>query len=251
MTRLVHTAPHPGPVLLDLYVPSGTVKVTCDPDCERAKVVVRAAGYATETVRTGWADKYSRFSVHIPESDGVTPASIQNINVVGGSVAIGNSVGGDLTINGTRVSADVGADDLEITATVPEGSAIVAVTRAARVQAFGEYTAVQFTSTAGGLLVESTRLLMANTVSGRVRAEAISRCALVETVSGAIDLYVSEGAQVTARSVSGRIRVDASPTALAEGLEVDATSVSGRVITPDTDGISTAWTRRAHRGGAR
>ncbi|XVQ10915.1 DUF4097 family beta strand repeat-containing protein [Spirillospora sp. CA-255316] len=237
-----------------------------------------------------WDEANARLTVCVPNIDGLSVVGVGNLDVVGvdASVVLGNSVGGDLIVNGTRVGAgtNVSVGHLEITVAVPEDSALVAVTRAASVEAHGEYTAVRFTSTSGDLSVGGTQLLWANTVSGSVYAEAVDGYAVVgsvsgsirirrtdnikarstsgrvavedlggiadlETTSGAIDVYATEGARVRARSVSGRIRVDASPTALAEGLDVDAISRSGRVRTPDIGVPATSRARQPRRGGAR
>lgn len=230
MTTRTLTADRSGPVLLDLTLPAGTMPVTAEPDRDTAEVTITARGQdpaVADAVRDAalWWSPEGGFggtlTVQVPEVNsggfqGVTfgrggtsvtqilgyvpaGATVTGLSITGaGGIRVGD---GTVIVNGVPVAGS----QVEISARVPEGSLIRASSRAADLTARGEYAAVVFASTSGDLDVGGVGELIAETVSGDVRAACVARRARLKSTSG--DICIERIDVVVAESVSGDIHV--------------------------------------------
>ncbi|GLZ15644.1 hypothetical protein Acsp04_58790 [Actinomadura sp. NBRC 104425] len=300
MTTRALTASRPGPVALSVDLPAGDVTVIADPACTVAEVAVTAHGddpAVHDAVRDAvlrWDEATNTLSVRVDshvgggvavvggtqtvighrgmtvvQSFGDIPAgvTVNGVAITGDGVV---NLGGRVVINGVEVTGRgviVAGGRVEVTAHVPVGTRVAAVTQSAPVSCSGEFAAVDFTSASGGLSAGGVGALRAETTSGAVSAAAVDGAAVVRsvsgevylgragdvhaattsgdvtvtafagradvsTVSGDVRVRATGGGTVRARSVSGDITVIATGTALAEGLAVTARSQSGDVVTP-------------------
>ncbi|MFG2002097.1 DUF4097 family beta strand repeat-containing protein [Spirillospora sp. NPDC048911] len=306
------TATRRGPVALSVDLTAGDIKVITDPDRTVAEVTVTAHG-DDRAVHDAVRDAGLRYDESTGELTVKVDAPAGGVTVIGGSQTIIGTGGatvlqsfGDIaagvTVNGVEITGDgivsfgrvtvngveitgrgVTVGRVEITAHVPEGSIVAAVTRSAHLECSGEFAVVGFTSTSGDLSVGGVGTLRADTTSGDITAAIVDGAAIVRSVSGDVHLgraddvtanatsgditvgdfagraevssvsgdvrvRATEGGIITARSVSGDVTVTATGTALAEGLTVNATSRTGRVTTPtDHPNDTTSHARRPRR----
>lgn len=312
-TNRTLTAARPGPVTLSVDLPAGDIKVVTHPSRTLAEVTVTAVGddpTLADAVRDAllrWEDSTGTLTVRVrPPADGVTivggtqtvignhastivqsfgdiPAGVTVTGAVINSDGIVNIGSGRIVVNGMEITGDTAAGGrVEITAHLPEGSTVAALTRSAPLTCSGELAEIDFTSTSGALSAGGVGALRAKTTSGDIVAAVVDGAAVARSVSGDVhlsradDVYASstsgdvtvndfagradlasvsgdvrvraaEGGTIRARSVSGDVIVTATATALAEGLTVNATSRTGRVTTPTDTPPGTATATRARR----
>ncbi|WP_433465367.1 DUF4097 family beta strand repeat-containing protein [Spirillospora sp. CA-128828] len=315
MTRTL-TATRPGPVALSVDLPAGDIRVITDPDRMVAEITVTTLGddpAVDDAVRGAFLhnnEPAGELTVRVrPPSGGVTIVGgtqtvignrgamvVQSFGDIGagvtangavisgdGIVSIGDRVGGRVVVNGVEVTGGgIVGGHVQITAQLPEGSSVAAVTRSAPLRCEGELAAVAFTSTSGDLSAGGVAALRAKTTSGDIDADVVDGAAVLEsvsgdvrlgraddiraattsghvtvndfggdaevtTVSGGVRVHAAEGGTITARSISGHVTVTATGTALAEGLTVHATSRIGHVTTPTDTPPGSASTSRVRR----
>ncbi|WP_026412353.1 DUF4097 family beta strand repeat-containing protein [Actinomadura oligospora] len=292
MTFRSLSAPKSGPVYLSVDLPIGSVEVISEPGRTVAEVTVTATGTspalaeAVQDATLVWDSERDTLFLRVLDAASGSQTVIQT----NGSVHVGRGTvvtqigrvngtldfgGDDITINGVSVGGTtvIGGDagDLRVTARVPELSSVVVKTRAADLDASGLYEGIKFESTSGHLRAGRTRHLIAETVSGSVRADVaehanvrstsgrvrVGRTADIraKSVSGDIDVHAFHSAGTTgvasltatsgdvtvtatgpgtveAESVSGDVEVIAGPDCDVDALRVDARSRVGRVRTP-------------------
>ncbi len=267
MTVRTLSADRPGPVLVAIDLPAGSVTVTTDPAVTAAVVSVRATtddpalNDALQRAELRW-DPTGALVVSVPDLPATTVTStgygttiVQRFGNVGPDTVITGAVigdvvniGGKTVINGVTISgpAPVSVGTIEITARVPERSNLDVRGTAAEVFADGHFGDVTVKTISGDLRVLTTRTLTATTTSGDVHVGAVDGEATARTVSGDIRIYSFTGhadlasvsgnigvrvigtAGGTARSVSGNVRI--LPATVAT-VAITATSVSGHVTT--------------------
>ncbi|MEV7466151.1 DUF4097 family beta strand repeat-containing protein [Streptomyces kronopolitis] len=277
-----------GPIVIDatLLGNGGTVTVRADASCERATLTVSTAdedGPSAEAVRNTALRQISK-GLHVNvQGDGASSGGttivrgggrgvtvIQSAgNVTGtmigyqGDVIGGNFVGGDMIVNGVRVSGGTtiiqGGSPIDIVAVVPEGSSVVGHTQSASIDAQGPLTSITADTQSGAVTVEQAADITAKTMSGSVRlgrtdfvnAKTMSGSvqiadfggtARIKTMSGSVRVHATAGGDVDVNTMSGSITVTATDAALADDLDVRPRSMSGRISVPN---------RRANDSGPR
>ncbi|MEV7217891.1 DUF4097 family beta strand repeat-containing protein [Kitasatospora cineracea] len=310
--RTLH-AERTGPVTLDLDLPAGTITVLAEAGRERASVTIRTAdetGSSADAV-TGavlrWEergalvakveDTGSSITTVVHTGRGTTFVQSMGNVVANGSViglqlgsggvvaGIGNMVvnGNGVFVNGQKIShggagTRIGGSPIEITALVPEGSTVLALTRSADIDAEGTLTAVNgrtqsgdirlgtvertavetqsggvtidrsqdatIKTQSGGIRLGRTDLVQATTMSGNIRIADFGGTAQLKTMSGDITVHATAGGDLSARTMSGDIDVTATATALDENLDVQTNSMSGRVRTPQHRAAASGARRR-------
>lgn len=266
MTTRTLTAQRPGPLLVAVNLPAGSVNVLSDPRATTAELQIRATtddralNDAVGRAVLRW-DEAGALMVSVPELPATSGGTVINVNnvgtgtvITGSTMTFGNVVtgGGKVVINGVTVSGSgtVITGTIEITVRVPEGCNIDVRGTAADLTAAGEFGAIIAKTVSGDVHVDAAHTLTATTTSGDVTAGTVDTTATIKTVSGDIELTAFAGnatlgsvsgdiqinarhaAGITARSVSGNVRVTATDRALTAGVSVQANSVSGRVTTP-------------------
>ncbi|MFG1854065.1 DUF4097 family beta strand repeat-containing protein [Actinomadura geliboluensis] len=313
MTTRTLTATRPGPVALSVDLSAGDVRVFTDTGRALAEVTVTAHGddpAVHDSVRDAvlrWEKDAGAVTVRAhPPAGGVTvigtgqavfgnhattvvhsfgdiPAGVTVTGAVINGEGIVNLAGGRVTVNGVEVTGGaVAGGRVQITAHLPEGSSVTALTKSAPMACTGEFAAIDFTSTSGDLTAGGIGTLCARTTSGDITAAVVDGAAVLRSISGDVylgradditaattsgdvtvndfagradlqsvagDLRVraTEGGTLTARTVSGDITVTATDTALTEGLTVNATSRAGRVTTPTDNPPGPATAARPRR----
>ncbi|GAB3115813.1 hypothetical protein GCM10027160_23740 [Streptomyces calidiresistens] len=292
------TADRSGPITIDasLLGHGGTITVRAAADCERATLTITTTdqdGPAADAVRdatlrsdhglvanvqgkgdTGGTTVItgSGRGTHVVQNFGTVTGRVVGLqiggNVVGGNINVG---GGDVFVNGVRVSGQnatiiQGSAPIEITATVPEGSSLLARTHSADVRAEGAILNVSAHTQSGDVTTGHAAKVTASTQSGDVRVEKaahinaktqsgslrLGRTDVVEgssmsgditisdfggtahlkNMSGDIRIHATAGGDITASTMSGDVTVTATQDALTDDLNVQANSMSGRVNTP-------------------
>lgn len=230
MTSRTLTAPKPGPVLLSVDLPHGTVQVHAEAGRTVAEVTVTtddpALGSAVQDAELAWNPSRDELIVRVPETSGTQStvvshdgwirvtqnfgkvprgATVTGVTINDGVINVGD---GNVTINGMTVvgNAVIGetVGTITVTAYLPEQSALVSCTRSASLDADGTYEGVKATSASGAVTVENARYLIANTASGRIRAEVAEH---VQANSKSGGIRIGHTADVSARTKSGAITV--------------------------------------------
>lgn len=295
MTTRKLTAETAGPVTIDaiLLGHGGTVTVRAEADCERATLTIHTAdedGEAADTVRAATLRQsgttlYADVKGKGGPGGGTTIITGGGRNVVqsvvsnnrGSTIQIGGNfvggfVGGDVIINGVRVTGGGGAtiingsSPIEITAVVPEGSSVIGRTQSADILAegavlnvsgdtqsgdvrAGHVSKVAAKTQSGDVRVERaafidahtqsgdirlgcTDVVEANTMSGDIAIADFGGSARLKSMSGDIRVHATSGGDVSATTMSGDIDVTATENALADDLDVITSSMSGRVRAP-------------------
>ncbi len=262
MTVRTLSAQCPGPVLVAVTLPFGTVQVTTDPQVTTAELTLKATTddpaltAAVERAELRW-DPTGALVVSVPDLPAVAGGTgIHVTNLGSGMVITGThmvfghiaAVGGKTVINGVTVSGPgtVSVGTIEITARVPERSNLDVRGPAAEVFADGHFGDVTAKTISGDVRVLTTRTLTATTTSGDVHVGEVDGYATVHTVSGDVRIYsfignadlasvsghigvrVIGAASGNARSVSGNVKI--LPATVAT-VAITATSVSGRATT--------------------
>ncbi|WP_404871031.1 DUF4097 family beta strand repeat-containing protein (plasmid) [Kitasatospora griseola] len=309
-TRTLH-AERTGPVTLDLDLPAGSITVRAEAGRERAALTIRTAdetGSSADAVTDAvlrWEERgalvaqvkntgAAGFTSVVQGNRGTTV--IQSFDSVsfGGSVIgmVGGTIHGDLILGGGKTivngqvishggagtTVHIGGSPIEIIATVPEGSTVIARTRSADVTADGSLTAVNARTQSGDIRLDTverpvvetqsgdvtiersqdaniktqsgdirlgrTDVVQANTQSGDIRVTDFGGTALLNTMSGDLTVHATAGGDLTARTMSGDVAVTATEAALTEDLDVQANSMSGRVRTPQRRAAGSGVRRR-------
>lgn len=241
MTAHSIIAAQDGPVTLDLSLSAGRITVTVETDRTRAEAWLVTAdedGPSADAVLDArlTADGF-RLTVDVPDVPGGSTTVVQS----GGSVHVTQSAtvvrgsmtglvigGGDVFVNGQRVTGNSGivvargGSPIHLHVKVPVGSSVSARTRSADVVTAGLLASVSARTTSGDVQVDAATTVRANTMSGDVTIESLTGPGLVNTMSGDIRAHGSESAELSASSMSGDIRTTGS-------VRVDASSMSGRV----------------------
>lgn len=290
MTTRKLAAETTGPVTIDasLLGHGGVISVRAEADCERATLTISTAdeeGAAADAVRdatlrqsaTGLnATVHGKGSV----SGGTTVVTsgrrgmtvIQSAGTVYGNVTGMSIVGGDVYVNGVKVTgagdATVikGTAPIEITAIVPPGSKVIGHTQSADIEAIGSFALVSGHTQSGDLRVDDTEKLTvstqsgnvtvnkaadisvktqsgdvnlnltdvvdANTMSGDIRIRDFGGTARLKTMSGDIRVHATAGGDIDANTMSGDIDVTATQAAMDDNLDVRPRSMSGRINVP-------------------
>ncbi|MBB2909154.1 hypothetical protein FHS43_000400 [Streptosporangium becharense] len=256
-TERTLSAPMPGPVVVDLTMPSGLIEVTVG-DVDRAEITLTSdaptdspAARAIAAATLSADARVVTVGVPTPEHDSVTVISGTRGGriVVSGTTTSGIIVsGGTVHISGTILSAGnhVAAvssaaltPGVRVTVRLPRGCALRIDTRSAHVTTRGDLEWIDFVSVSGDLTAQACGKLTASTSSGDVRAE-FADGAVVRTISGDIRLGRTETAILSAtsgditigdfggsarlRTVSGDITVHAT-----EPGQVSASATSGDI----------------------
>jgi len=307
-TRTLH-AERTGPITLDLDLPAGSITVRAEAGRERAALTIRTAdetGSSADAVTDAvlrWEERGAL--VAQVKNTGATGATtivrgnrgttvIQSFDSVsfGGTVIgmVGGTIHGDLVLGGGKTvvngqvishggagtTVHIGGSPIQIIATVPEGSTVIARTSSADVTAEGCFAAVNGRTQSGDVRLDTverpmvetqsgdvtidrsqdaniktqsgdislgrTDVVQASTMSGDIRVTDFGGTALLNSMSGDLTVHATAGGSLTARTMSGDVEVTATDTALGDDLDVQANSMSGRVRTPK---------RRTAGGGVR
>ncbi|WP_331764330.1 DUF4097 family beta strand repeat-containing protein [Streptomyces sp. NBC_01506] len=289
MTTRKIAAETTGPVTIDasLLRHGGAISVRTDAHCERAVLTISTTdedGAAADAVRDATLRRSTTGLVAAVEGKGggasgttvITGGGrgmtvIQSSGSVHGSVVGMNFVGGNVYVNGARISGGAttvvtGTAPIEITATVPPGSKVIGRTDSADIEARGSFAVVSGHTQSGDIRVDHTEKLIASTKSGDVTVDKaadsniktmsgdvqLDRTDLAEvhtmsgdigvrdfggtarlkTMSGDIRVHATAGGDLDASSMSGDISVTATPAALDADLQVRPHSMSGRINVP-------------------
>ncbi|MFH8986380.1 DUF4097 family beta strand repeat-containing protein [Streptomyces varsoviensis] len=304
MTTRKIAAENTGPVTIDaaLFGHGGTITVRAAADCERATLTVHTAdeeGPAADAVREATLRQSGTGLYVSVEGKGGTSGGTtiitgggrrgtsvyQSFGTVTGSVTGMTIVGGDVVVNGVRISGNGGttvingSSPIEITATVPEGSSVIGRTQSADVIAegailnvtgntqsgdvrAGHVARVDASTQSGDVVVDRaaqitaktqsgdvrlgrTDVVEGNTMSGDIRIGDFGGTARLKTMSGSIHVHATAGGDLSARTMSGDVTVTATEAALGDNLDVQANSMSGRVRTPQRRSGSSSPRRRS------
>ncbi|MFD5588793.1 DUF4097 family beta strand repeat-containing protein [Streptomyces sp. NPDC127063] len=295
MTARTIAAETTGPVTIDasLLGHGGVISVRAEADCERATLTISTTdeeGAAADAVRDAMLRQSAnglnatvqgkgvisggttvitggRRGMTVIQSAGTVYGDVTGVSFVGG-----NFVGGDVYVNGVKVTgageATVikGTAPIEITAVVPPGSKVIGHTQSADIEAMGCFALVSGHTQSGDLRVDDTEKLTvstqsgnvtvnkaadisaktqsgdvnlnvtdvvdANTMSGDIRIRDFGGTARLKTMSGDIRVHATAGGDVDAHTMSGDIDVTATQIALDEHLDVRPRSMSGRISVP-------------------
>jgi hypothetical protein len=287
-----------GPVTIDatLLGHGGTITVRTESDCERATLTVRTAdeeGAAADAVREATL-RQSDTGLHASvegkggASGGTTiitgggnhgTSVFQSFGTITGSVTGMTIVGGDVVVNGVRVSGNSGttvingSSPIEITAVVPEGSSVIGRTQSADVITEGtllnvtgntqsgdvrtghvakvraatqsgdvviaQAAHISAKTQSGDIRLGRTDVVEGDTMSGDIRIADFGGTARLKSMSGDIQVHATAGGDVSARTMSGDVNVTATEAALDGDLDVQANSMSGSVRTPQRRRSST------------
>ncbi|MFD4020632.1 DUF4097 family beta strand repeat-containing protein [Streptomyces sindenensis] len=290
MTTRKIAAETTGPVTIDatLLGHGGTISVRAVPGCERATITVHTAdeeGPAADAVREATLRQSgSELSVSVRGKGGNTGGTTtvisnrrggsvyQSVGNITGQVVGMNIAGGNVTVNGVRISGRGGAvvingsSPVEITAVVPVGSSINGRSQSADIIAEGvlldvtgstqsgdvrtenastvrvstqsgdvvvhRASTVNARTQSGDLRLASAATVDGDTMSGDVEIKALSGVARVNSMSGDVRIHAVTGGRVSAGTMSGDVSVTAAAEALRSGLDVRADSMTGDVRTP-------------------
>ena len=190
----------PGPVELDISVPSGQIVVETV-DGEESTVVLEGSERAIENAVVDFDG--TRLSV-----------SMRNRGPVGFTIEIG-----DITFGSGS------GGKLNVHATVPHGSRGALNTASADMRLRGRFASLETKSASGDLVVDGTveGNAAVKTVSGDARLQEVGGSLQMQSVSGDLRVH-TVGGSLMAKSVSGDVRVES----LREG-EATVQSVSGDI----------------------
>ncbi|MGW2110695.1 DUF4097 family beta strand repeat-containing protein [Streptomyces sp. NPDC001948] len=298
MTTRKLAAETTGPVTIDanLLGHGGTISVRAEADCERATLTISTTdedGPAADAVRDATLRQSAtglNATVHgqggtgggttiitgggrgmtVIQSAGTVNGRMTGMTINGG-IFDGNFVGGDVYVNGVKVSGSgtaviQGSAPIEITAIVPLGSKVIAHAQSADIEARGSFALVSATTQSGSLRVDDaekvtvstqsgsvsvnkaadisaktqsggvylniTDVVDAHTMSGSIDIRDFAGTARLKTMSGSIRVHATAGGDIDAKTMSGSIDVTATQAALDEHLDVRPRSMSGRINVP-------------------
>ncbi|OKJ46846.1 DUF4097 family beta strand repeat-containing protein [Streptomyces sp. CB02115] len=297
MTTRKFTAETAGPVTIDatLLGHGGIVTVRAEADCQHATLTIRTAdeeGAAADTVRAATLRQSGTTLYASVRGEGGTGGGSTTIvtggrrnvvqSVVGnnygsivqisGSVIGGNFAGGDVVVNGRRITGGGGttvingSSPIEITAVVPEGSSVIGRTQSADIVAEGavlnvsgdtqsgdvraghvgqvaahtqsgdvrveKAAFIDAKTMSGDIRLGSTDVVEGNTMSGDITIADFGGSARLKTMSGDIRAHATTGGDLSATTISGDITVTATETALIDDLDVITSTVTGSVRAP-------------------
>ncbi|MGY0060256.1 DUF4097 family beta strand repeat-containing protein [Streptomyces sp. LZ34] len=237
MTERTFQMTTPGPVVLGLNLPMGSIDAQVIDSLTTASVVLStqdSTGSAADAVNRAHACQNGQtLAVEVPELPGPVMTQtvrgnriVQHVGVVTGSVT-------GLTIINGRVIHGGGFQDMqqvsEIRARVllPSHSSLAVVSGSADAVVHGFLDRMEFRSVSGDLHVNGARELRTQTTSGDLDIVRVTERLTVSTVSGdvAVDHYSGNGAELN--STSGDITLAATPQVAGF---ITATSVSGDVL---------------------
>jgi hypothetical protein len=225
------TAATTGPIVVDaaLLRHAGRVVVRADPMCKQATLTIQTAdedGPSADAVRSAslrqTPDGVETSVRGNGSSSGGVTISGGNFGVVStgrgvtvNGMQIGSMAGGDVYVNGVRISGaggninvSQGASPIEITAVVPEGCTLRGRTDSADIEATGQLNRVDATSVSGDVSIDRADNIKAKTTSGDVH---LGRTELVSAHSVSGDVTIDDfGGSARAETVSGDVRVHAT-----------------------------------------
>ncbi|MEV6272597.1 DUF4097 family beta strand repeat-containing protein [Kribbella sp. NPDC051936] len=275
-TRRELVADTPGPVTIDaeLLRSAGKVTVTVDPNCTQARLEISTAdteGPSAEAVQRATLGQ---------SPDGVLSAKVAGTSN-GSVITTGNGIqisgySGSIQVNGVQINGDGSAtpapSPIEVTAVVPPGSDLSALTQSADIEASG-LDIVEARSQSGDVRVDTAQNVAAETQSGDVSVDRAQKVdarsqsgdvrvgrvegdvraktqsgnvsvdqfaggsARVGSMSGNARIHVVDRAEngpriVRAESISGNATISTSSEGVAQNLNADATSMTGRASAP-------------------
>lgn len=238
MTTRTLTAETAGPITIDatLLGHGGIVTVRAKADCERATLTIHTAdeeGEAADAVHAATLRQSGTTLYASVQGKGgiggggttiitgggrrVVQSVVSNnhgstVVQVGGSVFSGGFVGGDVIINGVRVTGAgggttviKGSSPIEITAVVPEGSLVIGRTQSADIVAEGAVLNVSGDTQSGDVRTGHVSKVVASTQSGDVRVE---RAAYIDAKTQSGDIRLGRTDVVEGNTMSGDITID-------------------------------------------
>lgn len=296
MTTRKLAAETTGPVTIDasLMGHGGVISVRAEADCKRATLTISTAdedGPAAEAVREatlrqsatglnatvhgkGGIGGGSTTTIITGRGRGTVQSVVSNNSgstiQIGGNVFSGNFVGGDVWVNGVRVSGNAtvvtGGAPIEITAIVPPGSKVIGHTHSADIEAIGSFALVSGRTQSGDLRVDDaekvtvstqsgdvtvnkaadigaktqsgdvhlnlTDVVEVDTMSGDITIRDFGGTARLKTMSGDIRVHATAGGDIDANTMSGDVDVTATQAAMEDSLDVRPRSMSGRINVP-------------------
>lgn len=278
MTTRKLAAETPGPVTLDVTLNgfAGVINITTDPDCDHATLTIHTndeEGPAAEAVRAAalrhpanglYASvqgKGGNSTTVISGSSGTTV--VQSYGTITGNVTGMVISGGDVVVNGVRISggSTTLTSPIEITAVVPAGSRLVAASQSAEITATGsldratassqsgdvridQAATIHAKTQSGDILLGKTDVVESTTMSGDITIADFAGTAALKTMSGDIRVHATAGGDLNVRTMSGDITVTATHEAIADNLNVQPSSMSGRVHVPANRPYGSAPRRR-------
>ncbi|MFF3720555.1 DUF4097 family beta strand repeat-containing protein [Streptomyces prasinus] len=309
MTTRKLAAETTGPFTIDasLLGHGGVISVRAEADCERATLTISTTdeeGPAADAVREATLRQSAtglnatvhgkggvsgttvitggRGGMTVIQSAGTVHGEMTGMTFNGGVIG-GNFVGGDVYVNGVKVTGGdttviKGAAPIAITAVVPPGSKVIGHSQAADIETIGSFAVVSGHTQSGSVRVDDAEKVTASTQSGSVRvnkaadisaktmsggvylnltdvvdAHTMSGAidirdfggtARLKTMSGAISVHATAGGDIDANTMSGAIDVTATQAALDEHLDVRPRSMSGRINVPSRRAPGAAPRRR-------
>jgi hypothetical protein len=225
MKTRTYTAEAPGPLMLQLRVLAGTVRVVVE-DREHAEVTL--TGRAADVIDgTRFAESYQRLKVDVPDP---APRSGGKVHVTGGNVGIVvGVVYGDVVMHaggraGGAVVGGAGVAGTDVDIRLPLHSSLCADTMSAPVSVTGALLTADVHTMSGAIVLDTVAGPRLLSMAGDITVANLIGFGSIETVSGDIDVTARVASELNAQSVSGDIRAT-GPIRLA------AHSVSGRVRT--------------------
>ncbi|MFE6691938.1 DUF4097 family beta strand repeat-containing protein [Streptomyces sp. NPDC057743] len=297
MTTRKLVAETTGPVTIDasLLGHGGVISVRAEAVCKRATLVISTTdeeGAAADAVRDATLRPSAtglnatvhgkgngggttvitggRRGMTVIQSAGTVYGEMTGMTFNGGIIG-GNFVGGDVYVNGVKVSGNTtvvtGSAPIEITAIVPPGSKVIGRTQSADIEALGcSFALVSGHTQSGDLRVDEaekvtastqsgdvtvnkaadisaktqsgdvnlnlTDVVDANTMSGDIRIRDFGGTARLKSMSGDIRVHATAGGDIDAHTMSGDVDVTATEAAMDERLDVRPRSMSGRINVP-------------------
>ncbi|MFD8366015.1 DUF4097 family beta strand repeat-containing protein [Streptomyces hygroscopicus] len=256
MTERTFQMTLPGPVVLGLHLPMGSVDAQVIDSLTTASVVLStqdSTGPAADAIRRAHARQDGQtLALEVPEIPGNVMTQtirgnriVQHMSVVSGSMT-GVTIVNGRVIHGGGLQGPV-VSEIRARVLLPSHSSLAVVSRSADAVVNGYVDRMEFRSVSGDLHLNGARELRAQTTSGDLDIVRVTDRLTARTVSGdiSVDLYSGSDADLNttsgdvlvraadaasgllrAQTVSGDVRVGGS-----RNLRVSAHSVSGDVYT--------------------
>ncbi|KUL64789.1 hypothetical protein ADL28_08885 [Streptomyces violaceusniger] len=257
MTERTFEMSTPGPVVLGLHLPMGSVDAQVIDSLRTARVVLStddSSGPAADAVNQARARQDGQtLALEVPELPGNVMTQtirgnriVQHMSVVTGSMTSVTIVNGRV-IHGNGVHTTTTVSEIRARVLLPARSSLAVVSQSADAVVNGYVDRMEFRSVSGDLRLNGACELRAQTTSGDLGIVRVTDRLTARTVSGdiAVDLYSGNDADLNttsgdvivraadaacghlrAESVSGDVRVGGS-----RNLRVSAHSVSGDIYT--------------------
>lgn len=233
---------------VEIDLAAGEITVEAAAEFRTAEVVIRTAdddGPSADAVNSAKVREYQHgvLGVRVKTPTVSVGGAIFNSN--GGVTVVGNLTGGvvisggEITINGRRVTADdrggmvlsQAPSKIQVIVRMPLDQTLNVDTTSASLLAEGTYDKVSIGSVSGAIEVENSKTLFVDTTSSFVKAHRITGKARFESVSGPIKVKRWSGSEFNAKTVSGPIQVVGTDAASGS---LDARTVSGSISLVNT-----------------